>query len=117
MKEQTVLVTAGRYPERFDGAVNTPIYRGSTIVHESMAHWEETKDRPPAGDPAASTSGRLGLATQPAVQQAIAEVARRYRSFPSPSGLAAISSPLSTLSSARDHILITDSAYSPPTGF
>jgi len=117
MKEQTVLVTAGRYPERFDGAVNTPIYRGSTIVHESMAHWEEKKKRRAAGDPAASTYGRFGMATQHALQEAIAELEGGYRSFLFPSGLAAISSTLLTLLSAGDHILITDSAYSPTTGF
>ena len=36
----THLVAAGRHPERFAGLVNTPVFRGSTILSASLAEWE-----------------------------------------------------------------------------
>lgn len=41
MKEDTRIVHAGRHPARFHGAVNTPVYRCSTILSESVAELKE----------------------------------------------------------------------------
>jgi len=32
MKEDTKIVRAGRYPEKYEGAVNPPVYHASTIL-------------------------------------------------------------------------------------
>ena len=37
MKLDTLLVHAGRDPERFEGLVNAPLRRASTILHSDMA--------------------------------------------------------------------------------
>ncbi|MBU4609458.1 cystathionine beta-lyase [Achromobacter sp. GG226] len=117
MKENTQLVTAGRHPERFGGVVNTPVVRGSTVLHGSMAEWEDKKRRRAADEAGASTYGRFGNATHHALEEAVAELEGGYRSQVFPSGLAACAAALTGLLSAGDHVLLTDSAYSPTRGF
>lgn len=117
MHEDTRLVTAGRYPERFGGAVNTPVFRGSTILHESMAAWADKKHRQATDEPEASTYGRFGMATHHALEEAIASLEGGHRSLVYPSGLAACATALMSLLSAGDHVLVTDSAYSPTRAF
>ncbi|MFS8981025.1 cystathionine beta-lyase [Cupriavidus necator] len=117
MKESTKLVCAGRHPERFGGVVNTPIFRASTILAGSMAEWEEMKRARAAEEPGATTYGRYGTPTTHALEEAIAALEGGYRSLVFPSGLAAISTALTALLSAGDHILVTDSAYSPTRAF
>ncbi|WP_299450576.1 cystathionine beta-lyase [uncultured Pigmentiphaga sp.] len=117
MNEKTKLVTAGRHPERFAGLVNTPIFRGSTILHGSMAEWEDKKKRRAADEPGATTYGRFGTPTHHALEEAVAELEGGYRSQVFPSGLAACTTALMSLLSAGDHVLLTDSAYSPTRGF
>lgn len=117
MKESTKLVCAGRHPERFGGVVNTPIFRASTILAGSMAEWEEMKRARAAEEPGATTYGRYGTPTTHALEEAIAALEGGYRSLAFPSGLAAISTALTALLSAGDHILVTDSAYSPTRAF
>ena len=111
MREDSRLVCAGRHPERFQGAVNTPVVRGSTLVSPNMAHWLDKKQRQGVDEFGVSTYGRFGTATHHALQEAIIEVGGGYRAQLYPSGLAAISSVLTALLSAGDHILLTDSGY------
>lgn len=117
MKESTRLVSLGRDPERFGGMVNTPVFRGSTILSSSMAEWEQKKtDR--ANDVAGvSTYGRFGTPTTHALEDAVAQLEGGHRSLLFPSGLAAIVTTLTALLSAGDHVLVTDSAYSPTRTF
>jgi cystathionine beta-lyase len=117
MKESTRLVSLGRDPERFGGMVNTPVFRGSTILSSSMAEWEQKKtDR--ANDVAGvSTYGRFGTPTTHALEEAMAQLEGGHRSLLFPSGLAAIVTTLTALLSAGDHVLVTDSAYSPTRTF
>lgn len=117
MKEDSRLVCAGRHPERFQGVVNTPVVRGSTLVSPSMSHWLDKKQRQAKGEFGVSTYGRFGTATHHALQEAIIEVGGGYRALLYPSGLAAISSVLTALLSAGDHILLTDSGYHWTTQF
>lgn len=117
MKESTHLVCAGRHPERFGGVVNTPIFRASTILAGSMAEWEEMKRARAAEEPGATTYGRYGTPTTHALEEAIAGLEGGYRSLVFPSGLAAASTALIALLSAGDHILVSDSAYSPTRAF
>ncbi len=117
MKEKTLMVSAGRHPERFEGLVNTPVFRGSTILHGSMAEWEQKKKRRAADEHGASTYGRFGTPTHHALEEAIAEIEGGYRSWVYPSGLAACATALTALLAAGDHVLLTDSAYSPTRTF
>ena len=57
---------AGREPSRFHGFVNTPIYRGSTILFPTVAALEANDQ--------AFTYGRLGTPTVRALEEAIAEL-------------------------------------------
>ena len=117
MSDKTRLVNTGRHPERFEGAVNTPVFRGSTIVHGSMAEWEDKKRRRAADEHGASTYGRYRMATHHALEEAVAELEGGYRSLVYPSGLAACVTALTALLAAGDHVLLSDSAYSPTRGF
>ncbi len=91
--------------------MNTPVVRGSTLVSPSMSHWLDKKKRQASGEFGISTYGRFGTATHHALQEAIIEIGGGHRALLYPSGLAAISSVLTALLSAGDHVLITDSAY------
>ena len=115
--ENTLLVSAGRHPERFTGLVNTPVFRGSTILSTSLADWEDKKNRSLADEHGVSTYGRFGTPTHHALEEAIAGLEGGYRSVLCPSGLAAAVTALTSVLSAGDHILVSDSAYSPTRTF
>jgi len=117
MQETTKLVLAGRHPERFFGMVNTPIFRGSTILSDSIAEWEQKKKDQSSDHMRVSSYGRFGTPTQHSLEEALAEIEGGYRSLLFPSGLAAASVALTALLSAGDHVLVTDNAYSPTRGF
>lgn len=117
MKEHTQLVTAGRHPERYAGMVNTPVFRGSTILHESMAQLKDQIKRRAANEPGVSTYGRYGTPTHHALQEAIAALEGGFLSQVYPSGLAACATALTSLLAAGDHVLLTDSAYTPTRDF
>lgn len=113
MRENTKLVWAGRNPDQQAGLVNTPTYRGSTVLAGSMKEWEAKKARHAQGDLTAGTYGRFGTPTHHALQEAMADLEGGYRSLLYPSGLAASANVLAGLLSAGDHVLYTDSGYSP----
>ena len=117
MGDNTLLVSAGRHPERFAGLVNTPVFRGSTILSASLADWEDKKHRSMADEHGVSTYGRFGTPTHHALEEAMAELEGGYRSVLCPSGLAAAATALTSVLSAGDHVLVTDSAYSPTRTF
>lgn len=113
MKDNTKLASIGRNPDRFDGMVNTPIFRGSTILSPTLADWEIKKKRRAADEHGVSTYGRFGTPTHHALEAAIAELEGGHRSLLYPSGLAAGAAALTALLQAGDHVLVTDSCYSP----
>ncbi|MCW5223086.1 cystathionine beta-lyase [Verminephrobacter aporrectodeae subsp. tuberculatae] len=117
MQEESRLVLAGRHSERFAGLVNTPVFRGSTVLHASLAAWEDKKKRRAADEHGASTYGRFGTPTHHALEEAVAEIEGGYRALLYPSGLSACATALTSLLAAGDHVLLTDSAYAPTRGF
>lgn len=117
MKTQTKLVSLGRDPQRFEGVVNTPIVRGSTLLSPSMSHWLEKNQRQSKDDFGVSIYGRFGTATHHALQEAISELSGAHRTMLYPSGLAAVAHVLTGLVSSGDHVLITDSVYSATAQF
>jgi cysteine-S-conjugate beta-lyase len=108
-KQDTRLAHAGRNPARFDGFVNTPIYRGSTVLYPTLACLE-------ANDQDYSY-GRLGTPTVDALQTALAELEGGHATLLTPSGLSAISATLLSFVSSGDHILVSDSVYRPTRRF
>jgi cystathionine beta-lyase len=96
-KDMTRLVHAGREPARQHGFVNTPIYRGSTVLFPSVAALEANDQD--------FTYGRLGTPTVRALEEAIAELEGGHRTWLTPSGLSAIVTALLAFVSAGDEIL------------
>ena len=108
-KDETRLVHAGREPARQHGFVNTPIYRGSTVLFPSVAALEANDQD--------FTYGRLGTPTVKALEEAIAELEGGHRSLLTPSGLSAIATALLAFVSAGDEILVVDNVYRPARRF
>jgi len=108
-KDLTRLAHAGREPSRQHGFVNTPIYRGSTVIFPTLACLEaEDQDY---------SYGRLGTPTIRALEEAIAELDGGYRTRLTPSGLSAIAAALIAFVAAGDEILVSDSVYRPTRRF
>ncbi len=109
--EATRLTRVGRDPAAHAGAVNTPVYRASTFVWDSVAEQEDFGRR--MADPADHVIpyGRLGNPTTQALEDAVAELEGGFRGLIAPSGLAAISGALLASLEAGDHALIVDSCY------
>jgi cystathionine beta-lyase len=108
-KPGTRLAHAGRDPERFHGFVNTPIYRGSTVLFPTAAALEANEQE--------YTYGRLGTPTVRALEEAIAELEGGHATRLAPSGLSAIATTFLALLSAGDHVLVSDSVYRPTRRF
>lgn len=108
-KYATRLSHAGRDPARFHGFVNTPIYRGSTVLYPTL-------DTLLADDQEYSY-GRLGTPTVTALQEALAELEGGHATVLTPSGLSAITTAILSFVSSGDHVLVTDSVYRPTRRF
>ena len=108
-KQDTTLAHAGRDPARHHGFVNTPIYRGSTVLYPTLRCLEDN-----AQD---YSYGRLGTPTVEALQSMIAELEGGEATLLTPSGLSAISATLLAFVSSGDQILVSDSVYRPTRRF
>ena len=108
-KDLTRLAHAGREPARQHGFVNTPIYRGSTVIFPTVAALDANDQ--------AFTYGRLGTPTVRALEEAIAELEGGHRTLLTPSGLSAIATSLLAFLAAGDELLIVDSVYRPARRF
>lgn len=113
MKKDSLLVHAGRHPERYHGAVNPPVYHASTILHPSVAAMEASGKKPFEG----VRYGRFGTPTTFAFEEAVAAVEGGAKAVAMPSGLAAITGTLMALLKAGDHLLMVDTTYAPTRGF
>ncbi len=105
----SVLVHSGRNPQDHHGFVNTPVYRGSTVLIDSARELE-------AGD-SRYTYGRIATPSSDALADAVAELEGGAKGFVTPSGLSAITSSMLSLAAGGDHVLITDSIYKPTRHF
>jgi cystathionine beta-lyase len=108
-KADTRLAHAGRAPSRHHGFVNTPIYRGSTVLFPTVASLEANEQD--------FTYGRLGTPTVKALEETIAELEGGTRTLLTPSGLSAIAATLLAFVSAGDELLVSDSVYRPTRRF
>jgi cystathionine beta-lyase len=112
----TDLVTTGRSPESFHGAVNVPVFHASTILFESVAAMDAANAARARDEPVA-TYGRSGTPTAFAFADAIAQLEGGYRAYCYPSGMAALAGALTAFSRSGGHILVVDCAYAPTRNF
>ena len=105
----TRLVTAGRVPSEQHGFVNTPIYRGSTVLYPNAEKFLRRDAR--------YTYGTKGTPTTNSLEVAWTELCGAAGTVLVPSGLAAISVALLSCLKAGDHLLVPDSVYRPTRNF
>lgn len=109
--DATRVVGAGRRPEWTGGIVNTPVWRASTILYDSVAALR-------AGG-AADTHhrlfyGRRGTPTQWSLADALTALEPGAEAtFLYPSGVAAVAAALLAVLGPGDELLLVDSAYDP----
>ena len=113
MKKDTLLAHAGRDPERYQGMVNTPVFRTSTVLHPDLESYEAPRDE----DYQRISYGRNGTPTTRALEEAVARLEGGYRAVAVPSGLAAILASLCAFVKNGDHLLVVDSVYGPTRNF
>ena len=103
--ERTRLVLGGRDPAAQFGFVNTPIYRGSTVLYPTYEELKARRQR--------FVYGTKGTPTTQALEQAWTDISGAAGTVLVPSGLAAIMVALQSCLKAGDHLLVTDSVYRP----
>lgn len=105
----TAVVHAGRDPAGQFGFVNTPVYRGSTVLFPTLALLK-SRQQP-------YTYGRRATPTTSALEAAINNLTGGAQTLLTSSGLCAVSTALLAFVEAGDHILVTDSVYQPTRAF
>jgi cysteine-S-conjugate beta-lyase len=109
----TLAVHLGRHPERYLGAVSTPVFRASTILFETMDDLEAAM----RGEYRSPGYGLHGMPTVTDFQHAIATLEGGHAALAVPSGLTATTLPFLALCRTGDHVLVADSVYGPTRRF
>jgi cystathionine beta-lyase len=108
-KLATRLVVGGRDPFAHHGFINTPIYRGSTVLYPTAEDFMHRRAR--------YTYGTRGTPTTETLESAWSELSGAAGTVLVPSGLAAIALALLSCLDAGDHVLVVDSVYFPTRRF
>jgi cysteine-S-conjugate beta-lyase len=108
---ETRLVTAGRDPKAQKGFVNPAVFHGSTVLYPTAEDLHAHR--------AEYTYGRHGSPTTRALQDVMMALEGPQCAGVgiTPSGLAAISTTLLSVTKAGDHILVCDNVYRPSRNF
>jgi cystathionine beta-lyase len=112
-KPATRAVHLGRDPQRFLGAVNTPVFRATTMLFRTVAELEQAR----RGEYEGIGYGLHGLPTVTDLQDTVATIEGAHAALAVPSGLAATTLPLLALCGPGDHVLVTDAVYGPTRRF
>ena len=112
-KPATLAGHLGRTPGKWLGAVNTPVFRASTILFPTVAALKAAAD----GRYPGLTYALHGVPTVTDLQAAMAELEGGHAALAVPSGLTATTLPLLALLNPGDHLLVTDSVYGPTRRF
>jgi cystathionine beta-lyase len=107
--QETILTHFGRHTSEQFGFVNTPVFRGSTVLFETLDDLDN-HDAP-------YRYGRNDNPTSRAVSSLITELEGAKGTVLAPSGLAAITTALLAVLDAGDELLVTDSCYEPTRNF
>ncbi len=108
-RPETEVVHFGRKPFEQHGFVNTPVYRGSTVLYPTLDALH-ARTQP-------YTYGRRGTPTTHALEEAITHLAGGAATILTSSGLAAISTAILAFAQGGDHILMVDNIYQPGRAF
>lgn len=111
MKDDTIVVTAGRDPESNHGVVNPAVYRASTILYPTVEAFEAPRQL------RGVYYGRGGTPTTFALEDAIAALDGAYGALITGSGKTAIAQTLMSFLETGDHLLMVDTAYAPTRQF
>lgn len=103
----------GRSSRRWLGAVNTPVFRASTILFPNVAALHAAA----RGEPEGLSYALHGLPTVTDLQAAMAQLEGGHAALAVPSGLTATTLPLLALTRPGDHVLVTDAVYGPTRRF
>ena len=109
LRRETRLVTGGRDPFAHHGFVNTPIYRGSTVLYRTADDFAHRRAR--------YAYGTRGTPTTESLETTWSDLSGSAGTVLVPSGLAAIAVALMSCLAAGDHLLVTDSVYRPTRNF
>jgi len=113
LKPSTLAGHLGREPRRFLGAVNTPVFRATTMLFSTVRELEQAV----RGEYDGISYGLHGLPTVTDLQDAVTAIEGGYGAFAVPSGLTATTLPFLALLHAGDHVLVTDAVYGPTRRF
>lgn len=105
----TLIAHVGSHPKDHYGFVNTPIYRGSTVVFPSVESMQNGDQR--------YQYGRWNNPSTEALCEAISSLEGAEGSVLCPSGLSACVTAILSVVGAGQHILVPDSVYAPTRHF
>lgn len=108
ISEDTLIAKIGRNSDLYQGVVNIPVYRASTILFstlEKLQHSEENMFD-------TMCYGRLGNPTTWALEDAITQLEGGFKGVVGPSGLSIIATVLMAYAKPGGHILISHNVYS-----
>lgn len=108
--DKTRAIIKGRAPEDHHGVVNTPVYRASTVLHPTVEAFEQRHD---PTNKHRVVYGLLGTPSTFDLEEVVTDMEGGYDAVLLPSGLAAITTALTTFLSPGDHLLIADTVYWP----
>ncbi|MBB3065505.1 cystathionine beta-lyase [Limibacillus halophilus] len=111
--KRTRLVQSARHSSDWNGALNAPLMRASTILFDRLDEYEVRPDR----SSRKPSYGIAGTTTHFAFQEALAELEGAADAITLSSGLAANTVALQAFVNQGDHILVTDSIYYPARRF
>ena len=113
--DATRAITNGRTSAEHYGAVNTPVYHASTILHPDVESFETRHD--PTTNRRKVIYGLLGTPTSFDLEEVLADLEGGHDAVLVPSGLAAISVALLSFLKPGDRALIADTVYPPTRSF
>ena len=109
LRVSTRLTQLGRNPAEQYGFVNAPVYRGSTIIYQTLDDVEQRRAR--------FSYGTAGSPTIANLEDAWTTLAGAGGSVMAPSGIGVICLSLYAMTKAGDHLLMPDCVYRPTRNF
>src|SRR5687767_830368 len=108
MKKDTYVTHAGQSRLGNPEVVNTPVYRASTVLFDSVAHMHEVQAAWERDDPLepSPTYAITDMPNQVALERAVAELEGGFRAMTFPSGMAAVAGALLAYCKTGDHVLM-----------
>ena len=107
-KNDTKIILSGKNQKSKSSFVNSPIYKGSTVLFKTVEDMNKSMKRK---NTQTLAYGRFGSPSTFEFEKAIAEIDEGYSAVATSSGTAAIVASLLAVLKTGDHILITDSVY------